>query len=180
MVRFQLIITPEQINEQLDLLAREINKYYRNDNPYFLIVADGGIPFAMDLLLRLGDMDMKFKYSCIKCSSYGDKTSGPPTVDFDPNVLPKDLKNSKVIILDDIADTMETLNRIKTAVEDLGNDVETCVCINKLINRTEMWEPDYYCFCGAYDYWLVGYGLDFKGYCRTWNGIYIPEGSTAD
>jgi hypoxanthine phosphoribosyltransferase len=102
--RFQPYIKAEEIQEQVNKLAAEINAEYADKKPLFIAILNGSFMFASDLFKELTiDAEICF----IKLASYkGTKSTGNVITSIG---LDENLKDRHVIIVEDIVDTGKTL-----------------------------------------------------------------------
>jgi hypoxanthine phosphoribosyltransferase len=89
------------------------------------------------------------------------------------------LKDRHVLGVDDILDGGITLAAIKAEFEAQGaKKVHTAVLIDKIRERpAEGLQKADYVGLEMPDYFIFGYGLDYKGYFRNLAGIYMVEPS---
>jgi hypoxanthine phosphoribosyltransferase len=98
-------------------------------------------------------------------SSYGDSTRSSGIVKIDKD-LSESIQNQHVLIVEDIIDSGLTLSYIQKILQDRNPaSIKICVLCNKPSNLQQHVKVDY---CGFLleDEFVVGYGLDFKGYLR--------------
>lgn len=164
---FQRSISSIKIAERVNLLADEMNHDLKNRDVVFIGILNGAFMFASDLLKRI---TLSCTISFIKFSSYeGVNSTG--------NVrqligLNDDLKNKTVVIIEDIIESGNSLNAAIKILKDL-NPAEI-----KVVGL--LFKPDTYKFDYPIDFigftipndFVVGYGLDYKGYGRNLNEIY--------
>ena len=82
---------------------------------------------------------------------------------------------SKVVVIDDILDTGNTMNTLASMLKESGvADIRTCVLMNKEERRTVNFHADFVGFEIANEF-VVGYGLDFNEDYRTLPEIWTLE-----
>jgi hypoxanthine phosphoribosyltransferase len=163
----QLLHTERQVEAALDEMARQINRVLVDKNPLVLCVMNGGIVVAGKLLTRL---HIPLTIDAINASRYQNTTVGQtiawllkPTAS---------LKDRTVLIVDDILDEGVTLAAIRDYCFEQGATAfYSAVLVNKLLDHAKPITAD---FVGldVGNYYLYGYGMDYKGYLRNAAGIY--------
>ena len=91
--------------------------------------------------------------------------------------LKTDVKDRHVLIMEDIVDTGRTLKYLMDLLADRGaKSIKVCSLLNKTEGRKVDVEPDYVGFTVPKEF-LVGYGLDYKGFYRNlpYVGILKPS-----
>lgn len=165
--KFTPFITAAQIDEQINLLAAELNSDYAGKRPLFIAILNGSFMFAADLFKALTiDAEICF----IKLASYkGTRSSGNVITSIG---LDEPLNGRHVIIVEDIVDTGKTLNEF---LPQLFNQQPATLKIAALLHK-----PDALAYPVKIDYlgfnvpnkFLLGYGLDFDGLGRNLKEIY--------
>lgn len=161
--KLKILLTEEQIQSRIKLLADEMNKFYNGEEVYVICVLKGAVMFMTDLTKHL---NMPLKMEFIRLSSYNGGTSTSGKVNAVDISLP-DLNDKNVLIIEDIVDTGLTA---KFLLDFLNCNFHTkttkfCSLLDKKITRLTQVDPDYYCF-EIDDKFLIGYGLDYDGYFR--------------
>ena len=153
----KVLITHSAIEERNRKLADEISAEYSDRQLIILIISNGALIFAADLV-RLISIPLKF--DTLSVSTYNGTRS---TESLRLNSTIKlDLENSEVIIVDDIFDTGYTLQSVRGIVSKRSpKTIRTCVLLNKRKNREINFIPDYIGFTIDNDF-VVGYGLDYN------------------
>jgi hypoxanthine phosphoribosyltransferase len=165
--RFQPYIKAEEIQEQVNKLAAEINAEYADKKPLFIAILNGSFMFASDLFKELTiDAEICF----IKLASYkGTKSTGNVITSIG---LDENLKDRHVIIVEDIVDTGKTLYEF---LPQLINQQPASLKIAALLHKPEaLVHPltiDYLGF-KVPNKFLLGYGLDYDGLGRNLKEIY--------
>ncbi len=151
------------ILHRLDELGAQITKLYAGRELTVLLVLQGSLFFAADLLRRI---DLPLQVTSLQVSSYHGGTVSAGEVTFHQPALP-DLQGRHVLILDDILDTGLTLAtlRRRLEVEVKPASIELCVLLEKRRSRVAGVKAAYAGF-EIEDEFVVGYGLDYKGFYR--------------
>jgi adenylate kinase len=165
---FEPYISEERILQAIDRIAQEINRKYRGKKPVFIGVLNGCFYFATDLLKRL---ELECEISFVKVASYqGTQSSG--------NVrqllgLDHKVKGRDVVILEDIVDTGNTIEAITDLLSNMGT---ASVAVATLLLKPAMYSKniplDFVALEIKSDF-VVGYGLDYDGYGRNLNQLYV-------
>lgn len=158
------LISRERVRQRIAELGTQISKDYAGKSLTLLILTNGGIFFAVDLIRAIQNISVQFE--CIRVSSYrkGCTSSGNPEVFGTLSV--EDFQGNDILIVDDIVDTGNTLKRMCEQIENFGAaSVKVCALLDKPSRRTVEMHPDY-CGFEVEDKFVVGYGLDYAGKYR--------------
>lgn len=164
---FKEYISEKEISVRLDAIAEKINIDFAGEEVVFLGILNGAFLVAADLFKRI---NIKAKISFVKLASYeGTKSSGTIKELIGWN---EDIKNKFVIIIEDIVDTGNTLERI---VDELlirkVSGIKVATLLFKPDAYTKEIPVDYIGFEIPNDF-VIGYGLDYDGYGRNLPSIY--------
>lgn len=165
--KFKPYIKAEQIQEQINKLAEQLNKDYADKKPLFIAILNGSFMFASDLFKEL---TIEAEICFIKLASYkGTKSTGNVITYIG---LDESLKDRHVIIIEDIVDTGKTLNEF---LPQLVNQQPASLKIAALLHKPEALihsiTIDYLGF-NVPNKFLLGYGLDYDGLGRNLKEIY--------
>ncbi len=160
----KVLISEKEINEKLKELANKIeNIFDKDEDIYVICVLKGSVIFCSDLVKHLKhNIQMEF----IRISSYGNETKSTNNLQAIDLTLPN-LHNKNVLIVEDIIDTGLTA-RFLTDLFKIKHQPKKLIFVsllNKKCARQVNIEPDLYGF-EVDDKFLVGFGLDYKGYFR--------------
>ena len=165
--KFQPYIKAQQIKEQIDNLAKQLNEDYAGKKPLFIAILNGSFMFASDLFKELTiDAEICF----IKLASYkGTKSTGQVITAIG---LDTDIVERHIVILEDIIDTGKTMNEF---LPQLHNQHPASLKIAALLHKPEATTYpitiDYLGF-SVPNKFLLGYGLDYDGLGRNLKEIY--------
>ena len=169
-MKVEPLFSEDEIRARVKEMAQEISQDFSDKMgadeapPITLVLANGAIFFAADLLRRL---DFQVDVQVVRVSSYGSGTlsNGAPKI---LGGFPADkFSGRRVIIIDDVFDTGHTLAKIRLAAEVHGaKEVRTCVLLDKQARRVVPGKADYVGF-RIDDVFVVGYGLDLNDEWRT-------------
>jgi adenylate kinase len=166
-LEFESYISEEEINAAINKVAEELNKDYKDANPVFLGVLNGAFMFASEVIKRFkGDCEVSF----VKLGSYqGTETTGAVKTLLGLN---QSLKDRKVILLEDIVDTGNTLEEInKILLAEKVADYE----VASLFYKPEAYKKNFIIKYRGMDIpnkFIVGYGLDYDGLGRNLTQVY--------
>lgn len=160
----KVLISEEEIKEKLITLAENIEKTFPADEEIYVIcVLKGSVMFCTDLVKHFKHpIQMEF----IRISSYGHESKSTNNLQAIDLTLPN-LHEKNVLIVEDIIDTGLTA-RFLTDLFKIKHHPKKLVftaLLNKKCARQIDIEPDLYGF-EIDDKFVVGYGLDYKGYYR--------------
>lgn len=166
-LEFEPYISEDEINAAIVKIANKLNKDYQDANPIFLGVLNGSFMFASEVIKRFnGDCEVSF----VKLGSYkGTRTTGNVKTLLGLN---QSLKGRKIILLEDIVDTGNTLEEInKILLKEEVDNYEVAT----LFYKPEAYKKDFnikYRGLEIPNKFIVGYGLDYDGLGRNLTQIY--------
>ena len=151
-----MLITEAQLARRVRALAREIERDFHGRETVVVSLLNGTVMFLADLLRHL---NLPLRLDFLGVSSYGDGLEAGHLV-FTKE-LRLDVRGRDVLLLDDILDTGQTLNRVLPKIRALKpRRIKICVLLDKPARRVEKIAADYIGFTVPDDF-VVGYGLDF-------------------
>ena len=165
--KFEPYINAAEIQVRIESLAAQINTDYEGKRPLFIAILNGSFMFASDLFKEISiDAEICF----IKLASYkGTRSTGNVITSIG---LDEPLLNRHVVIIEDIVDTGNTLNKF---LPQLYNQQPASLKIAALLHKPEALEYpikiDYLGF-NVPNKFLLGFGLDFDGLGRNLAEIY--------
>jgi len=165
---FRKYILFDAIHEKVLKVAGRINEDYKKKNPVFVVVLNGAFMFASDLLKKVNvDCEIAF----VKVASYeGTKSTGSVKSLIGLN---HNINNREVVIIEDIVDTGET---IVALLDQLSRQSPSQIKIATLLFKPKAYTKDVpidYVAMEVSNEFLVGYGLDYDGFGRNLEDIYI-------
>lgn len=169
---FRPFIKYEKIIEAIDGVAEKINRDFEGcqDVPVLLCVLNGSIMFMGELMKRL---NFNCQTISIKLTSYeGTNSTGRVKQALG---LTSDITGRRVIVVEDIVDTGNTIVELKNILAEKGA-AESKIC-------TLLLKPDAYKKEEPIDYvameipndFIVGFGLDYDEIGRNLKDIYILD-----
>ena len=160
----KVLISEEEIQIKLKTLAAEVEqKFDKDETIYVICVLKGSVMFCADLVKHINNpVQMEF----IRISSYGNETKSSNNLQAIDLTLPN-LADKNVLIVEDIIDTGLTARFLTDLfkIKHHPKKVLFASLLNKKCARQIDIEPDLYGF-EIDDKFVVGYGLDYKGYFR--------------
>lgn len=153
----KILISEDEIQNKIKILANNINKDYENKDLLMLCILKGSIMFMGDLMKRIS---IYATIDFMSLSSYGNSITSSGSVkilkDLDSSVEGKD-----VLIVEDIIDTGITLNYVCEYLKNKGaNSVEIVTLLDKPSGRKIDIKAKYVGFEVGNEF-VIGYGLDF-------------------
>ncbi len=164
----ECLISSIEVAAAYERLAAQLNLHYAGLNPIVMVVMNGGLIPAGQLLTQL---TFYHRMHYIHATRYRDNQGTNELLwKHKPDV---NLKGEHVLLIDDIFDEGITL---KAVVEELKAEepasLDCCVLLNKLHDRkVKDFDVD---FVGldVDDRFVFGCGMDYHGYLRHLPGIY--------
>ena len=167
---FRPFISHDDVMEMVDDIATRINHDYAGRELTMLVILQGAMVYAADLMRRLR---IPVTVETIRASSYRDAMTSNGTVTLE-DVVP-DLYGRDVLIVEDIVDSGNTIEEL---VKHLAGYEPASIALTALLSKPEVHQGrvqiDYLGREIAPDF-VVGYGLDYAGHGRNLNGIWIVE-----
>ncbi len=169
---FKTLIDQATLSKAIDRVATKINADFKDcdDVPVLLCVLNGSIMFTSELMKRL---KFNLEVVSIKLTSYsGTTTTGRVERALGPTA---DVKGRRVIVVEDIIDTGNTIVALNEILHDRGA-AEVRVC-------TMLFKPEVYKKDVHLDYvgieipnkFIVGFGLDYNEMGRNLDAIYVLD-----
>lgn len=169
---FRTLITYQQLSEAIDRVAENLNKDFKDceQPPVLLCVLNGSIMYMSELMKRI---DFDCQVVSIKLKSYeGTNTTGEVKQAMG---LTSDITGRKVIIVEDIVDTGNTIVALKQILADAGAQA-SYVCT--LLHKPEAYvhnEPLDYVAMEIPNKFIIGFGLDYDELGRNYKDIYVLD-----
>lgn len=169
---FRTLIPYEKISASIDALAEKINADFNGceDVPILLCVLNGSIMFMGELMKRL---TFDCQIVSTKLTSYeGTSTTGRVKQAMG---LTGDIKGRRVIVVEDIVDTGNTVVELKNILKENGA-AESYICT--MLHKPEAYKQDIpldYVAMEIPNQFIVGFGLDYDELGRNYKDIYVLD-----
>jgi hypoxanthine phosphoribosyltransferase len=165
--RFKPYISASEIADRIKAVADQMNKDYDGLRPIFIAILNGSFMYASDLFKHI---NIEAEICFIKLASYkGTRSTGNVITSIG---LDEPLKDRHVVIIEDIVDTGNTLNKF---LPQLFNQQPASLKITALLQKPDALEHpivvDYLGF-SVPNKFLLGFGLDYDGLGRNLAEIY--------
>lgn len=155
-------------------IARRINRDFAGKELTVLVILKGAFVFAADLIRLL---DMPVTVEVLRASSYGSAMSSSGTVVIDDSLV--DVSERHIMIVEDIVDTGTTLVQL---IKQLGGMNPASVTVTSLLSKPTQHHQEL-----NIDYvgreipaeFVVGYGMDYAGYGRNLDSIWVVRDEPA-
>ena len=154
----QVLIDELKIKNRIIELSSEINKFYITTTKLLVVgLLRGSFVFIADLAREI---NVPVEIDFMTVSSYGNSMVSSHNVRILSD-LNTDIKNTDVLLVEDIIDTGHTLNQvIKMLNEREPKSLEVCCLLNKSSRRETDLNVNLVCF-DIPDEFVVGYGIDY-------------------
>ena len=170
-LQFEIYIKEEEIQEQIEQIAKNLDESLIDSNPLFLGVLNGSFVFMAELV-RACKMDLELRV--IRLKSYEGTTSTGTIISEDK--LSLDFKDRNVVIVEDIIDSGLTMSWLLEKIFSGGaKSVKVVSLLLKPNSLKHKIQIDYVGF-EIPDNFVVGYGLDYNGKGRNLRNIYTLKG----
>ncbi len=169
--RARCLHTQQEVEAALDNMASDIRAALEDSNPILLCIMHGGLIVTGRLATRL-QFPLQIDY--LHATRYREKTIGS---DLQWRSYPSlSLEGRQVLIVDDILDKGATLQSVFEYCKEQGaKRVLTAVLVVKQHSHKCSTLTADFVGMEVEDYYLFGYGMDYKGYLRNAAGIYAVD-----
>ena len=154
------LVSEEEIDATVTRIAAEIDRDYpdRSKGLLLLCILKGSVVFMGDLMKKI---ERPVEIDFMKVSSYGSGTASSGKINIMLDLHRADMANLDVIVVEDIIDSGNTLNKLKTLFESRNaKSVRICTMLDKPSRRVVDVKVDY-SGIEIPDEFAVGYGLDY-------------------
>ena len=171
---FRPFMSCEEIRDAVARIAASINRDFSGQELTVLIILRGGMVFGSDLIRRL---TMPCKIETLRATSYHTGMMSAGVIDVE-EVFP-DLSDRNVLIVEDIIDTGNTIVELIKQISSLHPaSVTVAALLSKPEMQVERLNIDYLGVEIGPEF-VVGYGMDYAGYGRELDSIWVVEDDAA-
>ena len=158
------VITETDIRSRVSELGAAISHDYDDRTPIFVVILNGSVPFAADLVRSV---TVQSEIEFLGLNRFGEGGRIGIAMDLSTPVLDRN-----VVIVEDIVDTGLTLTVLRRMMKDRGAaSVSTAALFDKARRRVTDVPIEYRGF-EVGDEFLIGYGLDWQGLYRNLRSIW--------
>jgi hypoxanthine phosphoribosyltransferase len=156
------LFTEKEISDRVDAMGAEIVKDMCQNGPITVVgLLRGCFVFMADLvraISRHGGLVSETDFLIVTSYGSGTTSSGNLKIERD---IKHDIKGKNILLLDDILDTGNTLNRISNLLKERKPaGLKTVVLLDKPARRRVQIDADFTGFA-IEDRFVIGYGLDY-------------------
>ena len=155
--KINVLISEEDVEKRIQEIGAAISKEYEGKCVHLICVLKGGVFFACELAKRI---TVPVMLDFMQVSSYGSSTVSSGTVQIKKD-LDEPLKDENVIIVEDIIDSGNTLNKL---IPLLKERKPASIAVTTLLDKPSRREVDVHVDYTGFeieDKFVVGYGLDY-------------------
>ena len=164
-----ILLRSQEIQERIKQLSQQIDNFYKERNFTVIVVYNGALFFAADLLK---ECTSNCEIVGVQASSYHGGFESVSPVSFTGSL---DVSNKHILIVDDIYDTGNTLYALSNELYDKGAiTVEICVLLTKDVIKNRNVDILFNGFTIPNKF-VFGYGLDIKNKYRNLKDILVYE-----
>ena len=177
--KFKSYISSKRLNKCVQDTADILNAKYKDvaeeNCPVFVVVLNGSARFANDLFNKL---TFRCKLEYCKYHSYNNTNSAKLIADLPVPYIPR---GHDIILIEDLIDTGQTIKEIIKSILNTypyitQEKIGVITLLNKYDNHSSLYDQfivNKYSCINIDNSFIVGYGMDYNGYGRELNEIYI-------
>lgn len=166
----------KEVEAAIDAMAIAISDRLNGHDPILLCIMNGGLILTGRLATRL-NFPLQMDY--LHATRYRDKTQGADLHwERHPSIS---LGGRYVLVIDDILDEGDTLAAVVAHCQEQGaQEVLSAVLVDKQHDRKNTSLKADFVGLEVPDYYLYGYGMDYRGYLRNASGIFAVDPADCD
>ena len=173
-IRLIPYLSQEDIRKRLQCLVEEIVHDFDKEDIVVIGLLKGSFIFLADLIREFYEHEHPLRIDFMTVSSYGSGTESSGKIRMVQDIT-MDIRGEKVLLVDDILDTGNTLSHVISHLKTKGPaDVKSCVLLDKPSRRERQLHADYVGFT-VDNHFVVGYGLDYDNRYRELPSIALVE-----
>ncbi len=152
----RILLRPEDISKRIVELGAAITEYYKDEAVTILILANGALVFAADMIRQI---KCPLCLDILAVDSYdGRESSEKLNFRAEPKL---NVSGRHILLLDDILDTGFTLNGVKSWLKEKNAaSVNICVLLDKQVPKRKVEVYAKWTGFKIPDVFVYGYGLD--------------------
>lgn len=159
---YKVLISPDDIQERVAELGREISADYAGKHPLIITLLKGGFIFLADLVRHI---TIPHEIDFVTLSSYRDGAKRDRKIQILDH-LQTSIIDRHVLVVDEIIDTGHTIDElIRMLGPEQTRSMKICTLLDKPTAR-EVSVPAHYIGFTIPRVFVVGYGLDFMEHFR--------------
>jgi len=163
------------IERAIAQMAVRIRNDFAGSVPVYLTVMHGGLPFAAQLALEIGERGLDLEFDYLHATRYRGATSGGALLWKHRPATP--LRGRRVLLVDDIVDEGHTLAEVRAWCRSQGAaEVRIAALAVKAHDRCVAGLCADYAGLSVPDKYVFGYGMDFHEQGRNLPAIYALRG----
>lgn len=165
---FEMFISADEIAGIVSRLAVSVNRDFAGKDPFFIIMLNGAFMFAADFLRKI---TVSHEVGFVSLSSYkGMLTSGQVKI---YTAIPEKIKERHVVILEDIVDTGVTMDFFLSELTKFS--AKSVSIVSLFIKPDVLQQKIHVDYTGKEieNRFIVGYGLDYNGFGRNLEAVYV-------
>lgn len=156
--KVEIMISEQEVQERISTLGKEITQHYQGSEDLVLVgLLRGSFVFMADLARAI---DLTHQVDFMTASSYGNSMESSRDVKILKD-LDDDIKGKDVLLVEDIIDTGNTLNKVKEILSlREPKSIRICTLLDKP-SRREVDVPVDWIGFSIPDEFVVGVGIDY-------------------
>lgn len=168
--KFKLFIPQSAINQRIAEISQRLIEDYKGKKPLFITILNGAFIFAADLIRQI---DIESEITFVKFTSYASMES---TGKVDQIIgFNDDIFQRHIVLIEDIVDTGLTMSEIMRELNRFRPSSLEVVSLLMKPDALQMSVNIKYVGFEIENKFVVGYGLDYDGYGRNLQDIYILD-----
>ena len=169
-----LLLDRKTLEQAIARMADGIRADYDGERPVYLTVMHGGLPFAAQLAMELGERGLDLEFDYLHATRYRGETSGGELVWKHRPATP--LGGRRVLLADDILDEGHTLHAIREWCREQGaSEVRIAALAVKAHDRCVPGICADYVGVEVPDRYVFGYGMDYHEQGRNLAAIHAVD-----
>jgi hypoxanthine phosphoribosyltransferase len=160
----KILFTGEDVEQGVRNIATQLVDKYNRQNPLFVCLLRGAVPFSVELMSAIARQDPHFhpEMDYMTISTRGDsRTASEPVLKLDIDKERTVVTGRPVVVLDDMLDEGLTARFAHDHLIELGaSNVDLAVMVERVQEREAYGSAEFAAFRFEGKEWLTGMGLD--------------------